>query len=1121
MAPTTARAAVPRRVDLAHIPALPRPRRAAAAAALKAINAVPAAAADDDDQSGDSADELPYTDAPDTDWARSGYVAPRGAGVAQLMAAGGAVATAGAAAPAAAVAGQSKPTGGATAAAQGPWASAGQAAGGQDAPPPHVAAPAYFAAGMEKAGQPSNRLAAAVFLSGPAASPSAKLGVEPWPDAAAHVPVGAPGPGHSIYAQAVDSIEPIGAKAAAGMQEQESGRGGAVGAALALEGACRPQPAAAAGDLSDQQVCSRGVPSCCPLGASGPPNFMEKGPEGALGEKGRGCSKAGLGAGLGDVHDVTKEAGGVDMLGQADVLSNGKAANSAVGREGGAGTGTASTAVAAALLGGAALTAARAAAIPLVHAAADQRAQLEKKLSNGANGKAKAASSRCARQGGIGKQQRTESKAAKDPNGGAAGDVVPNACGKKVLLHGMAYLYEEMMPGGPGGLWRAADKAAVINAEPSAQASPQSKAATRPLQQSLRAHHTRPLPAAPAPAAEVPLQAPPPVKVASAAAAPPCPPPGMDQVAASQVLPVPPPASMHGAEGGGGLPLVAPLTVKVESGQDLPQLPSQIVAAASTAAERLPSTGPKTPVVTAINQPAAVLGQASAVLAAAAAAPATPVTGMAVKAEMHDIGSVDVAGLMPSAAAAAAAAAEVIVIDISDDEAAGASAGVGCNPKGGGGVQQAGDARPKGASVSVARVKNDVDAEFGAAAARGPAVSGAEAGVGAFEGEATVAEQAVGGQRVSGAPTAVPTVDGGEDQGASGEVARGGKHGRDGSKPVRASGGLSIRVIAPLALTPLTAVANVAGGAGAGESGDAVALADDKSMAAVVNSQASASLLPDGHQFPPAEAAAPGVAVATPVAVGSGLQAEAVNPAGSGGTSAEQLGGRGSAAAGEELAGAAVGAAASSLPSLRPAELQPTVGATAAAKKEAMAAGFGVGESETLAARGQGLIQPKAAAGAAKVEEVDVTAVHGAAATSTVGVTDAAPAARVMGEGTDKGSFQSAAGSVLDLNGCPDKAVSAKGIKKELDGEETAVTAAGGTAAAGAESGALGTAEGMAIAVGTTTDNVRLPTEVAAAAAGIPPPTATQPAAGGNGKTAVVAGIAGTFPGIAAAGRGR
>ena len=55
------------RVDLAHMPALPRPRRGAAASALKAVNAVPAAAAGgDDDQSGDSVDELPCTSAQDT-----------------------------------------------------------------------------------------------------------------------------------------------------------------------------------------------------------------------------------------------------------------------------------------------------------------------------------------------------------------------------------------------------------------------------------------------------------------------------------------------------------------------------------------------------------------------------------------------------------------------------------------------------------------------------------------------------------------------------------------------------------------------------------------------------------------------------------------------------------------------------------------------------------------------------------------------------------------------------------------------------------------------------------------------------------------------------------------------
>ena len=61
----------------------------------------------------------------------------------------------------------------------------------------------------------------------------------------------------------------------------------------------------------------------------------------------------------------------------------------------------------------------------------------------------------------------------------------------------------------------------------------------------------------------------------------------------------------------------------------------------------------------------------------------------------------------------------------------------------------------------------------------------------------------------------------------------------------------------------------------------------------------------------------------------------------------------------------------------------------------------------------------------------------------------------------------------------------------------------------------------MARAVGTRTDRVHLPTGVAAAAAGVPFHTTTEPAAGGNSKTASVARTAGMSRGTAAAGRGR
>ena len=135
-----------------------------------------------------------------------------------------------------------------------------------------------------------------------------------------------------------------------------------------------------------------------------------------------------------------------------------------------------------------------------------------------------------------------------------------------------------------------------------------------------------------------------------------------------------------------------------------------------------------------------------------------------------------------------------------------------------------------------------------------------------------------------------------------------------------------------------------------------------------------------------------------------------------------------------------------------------------------------------------------------------------------------AAAPRLMGKGTDKGCSWSARGSMQDLKRYSNKAVPAKGIKKELDGEQTAVTAEGGTAAAGAESETVATAGGMARAVGTRTDGVRLSTEVAAAAAaaaGVPLPMATQPAAGGNSKTAAVARTAGMARDTAAAGRGR
>ena len=1100
----TARAAGPGRVNLAHVAALPRPRRAAAAAALKAINAVPAAADNDDhdhdELSDDLADELSYTDAEDTPQRRSGHRGPRATGVSQTLAPGEGAATA----AAVAAAGNLKSTGGAAvpAAAQGPLALAGAAAAGQDALPALTAAPVY-SAGMEGAGQPSFSLAAAVAPSGPAAPPSAKLVGELslYPDATAAVPAAAAG--RNTYGEAVDSIQPISGKAAAGIQEQEGARGGAMEAAIVLEGGFQPlQPAAAAGERSDQQVCSQGIPSCWLLGESGPASVKKKWPEGALSEKGRSSSGTCVRVGLGGVSNVSKEAGRVDLLGQADDLSNGKAANSAVGREGQAETGTACTALAAVLLGGAALTAVPAAAMLLVPAAADQPAVLEKELSNGAECKAEATRSRGAGLTGMGKQQWAEATAAKDPNGGDA----------------------------------------------------------------------LPLSTAPAAAEEVPLQPLPPIAKARGAAARPFPAVGMVHVADPQmpsVSTIPPPAAAASVHGDGGLALLAPLAVKVEPDRDLRS--KVAVAAAPTAAGGPPTTVPATPVVTSTDQLAVVPVQASAVVAAAA--PAEPVAGRAVKVEvLQDTDRVKVAGVLQSTAADD----EVIVIDISDDESVGASAGMGCELKGGGVLQQHGDSRSKGGGMRVVRVKNELDADCGAAAAGVPVVARAASGVGALAPVAAVREQGVGDQRVSGIPTAVtagPRDEGGEDQNAFGEVSRGGKHGKDGPTPAGLSGGLSKGVAAPPASTSLPTVA--ARDAGGGEGRQACGLGYAKSMAAVVNSPTAAAAvavngpaaLANGpaaaaipqlnvHQLSLTKAAAPGVAVATPPARGNGLEVEAVDPAGSGGTSTQHLVGRG-AAAGEELAGAVGGAAASSPPLL--AERQPSAGA-----------------AEVVAGEGSGgkKIAASGAARAVSVGEVGVAGVHGAPAMPTVGngvavakrtagltlpaaiavqnsaydpatatkslaagaaiapapgrplagykaaaaaSMAAAPAARVMGKGDYKGCFWSAGGTMQDhTNRCLDKAVPARGIKKELDGELTAITAGRGTAAAGAESGAPATAGGMARAAGTPADTIRLPTK-AAAAAGVPLPTAAQPAAGGNSKTPVGAGGAGMSQGRAAA----
>ena len=245
-----------------------------------------------------------------------------------------------------------------------------------------------------------------------------------------------------------------------------------------------------------------------------------------------------------------------------------------------------------------------------------------------------------------------------------------------------------------------------------------------------------PLAAAPAAAEQVALDPLPPIANAraAAAAAPPCPALGMVQVGGP---PLSPPASVHG---GGGLALFAPLAMKVESDKELLQLPSKAaVAAASTAAGAPPTTVPTTPVVTATGLPTIVPVQSSAV------------ARRAVKSELHDIGRAQVAGLAPSTAAAA----ELIVIDINDDESAGASAGVGCDLEGGGRLQPGGT-RLKGAGINVARVKEEVYVELGAAAAaaaaaaRAPVVAGAAPGVGAVETEATVAEQALGGQQYQG-----------------------------------------------------------------------------------------------------------------------------------------------------------------------------------------------------------------------------------------------------------------------------------------------------------------------------------------------------------------------------------
>ena len=581
----------------------------------------------------------------------------------------------------------------------------------------------------------------------------------------------------------------------------------------------------------------------------------------------------------------------------------------------------------------------------------------------------------------------------------------------------------------------------------------------------------------------------------------------------------------------------APSAAKVESDKDLRQLPSKAaVAAAPNAAGGPPSTFPATPVVTATGLPALVRVQAStaAVVAAAAAPPLSPAAGRAVKAEILDDGvsRVEIAGFM-SPTAAAAAPAEVIVIASSDEESVGASVGVGCDHKDGGGLQQPGDARPKAAGLKVAKVKDEVDAEFGAAAARAPVLAGAEPGIGALALEVAVAVQPVADQRVWRAPTAGTagaTDEGVEVRDACGGVARGGKHGRDDPTPAGFSGGVSVGIIGPAASAPFTAVANAAGGAGVGGSRQAVALRDEKSMAEAAMSP------PYIHHSSSAEAAAPGLTVATAVASGSGLEAEAANPAGS---SAEQLIGLG-AAAGEELVGAAVGAAAS-CPRPLCAKRQPSAGATAAtARRGPVAAGGGFGGSEIAAAGGQEIAQTRAAdttlhaAIGARNSAYNPGTATSAPAAAGIAIAPAperlsasykaaspapmaaAPADWVMGKGTEKGCSWSAAGTVPCAL-CPDKAETATGIKKELDGEQTAVTTAGGTAAGGAESGALATAGGTARAGDTRADSIRLHSEVAPAAGGVPLPTTAQPTGGKSKKTAAVAGTAGVSQGTAAA----
>ena len=596
------------------------------------------------------------------------------------------------------------------------------------------------------------------------------------------------------------------------------------------------------------------------------------------------------------------------MLGQADVLRGGKAAIRAVGTsKAEGGAGTDTASTAGAARLGAALSAIPVAAIPLVLPTTAETPAMLKVLPSGAECKASAARSRGPRQTSIGKQQRTETKTGKDANGGAPGDMIP-------LVAAAA--------------------------------------------EHLALHHVPPI-------ARL------------------CPALGMVQVAAPQEPspPPPPPASVHG---GGGLALLAPLAVKVESDKDLPELRSKGgVAAAAMAAEGPPTTVPATPVVTATGLPTIVPIRTSAV--AAAVAPAIPVTGTrAVKVEvLQDIARVEIAGLPQPTAAPAA---EVIMIDISDSESAGASAGVGCNTMGGGGSQQPWDGRFRGSGMNMARVKYEVGAKCGAAAAaataaRPPVVAGAASIVGALETEAGVGIQAVGDQRVSGgatAGTASPTDEGGEHGDAFETIARGAKHGKDELTPAGVSGGLSVGVT-----EPFIAVANAAGGADAVGSRQAVVLGDEKSMAAVVNCRAAAAAAivivgpaaaatppPNVHQSSPTKPAAPGVVVATPIATGSGLQAKAVNPAVYGGSSAEQLVGLGGAA-GEEPAGAAVGAAASSPLLHRLAEVQRTAGATAAAvKKEAVIAGVGAGKSEIAAAGGQVVARERAAAGAAKAVPV-------------------------------------------------------------------------------------------------------------------------------------------------------